>query len=245
MTLDVTWSAAFLAGLLSFLSPCVLPLVPPYLAYLAGTALEAQGGEGEGPARAGRLMPVALAFVLGFATVFIALGATASLIGQMLATHIRTLSVVAGIVVAVVGLHFLGLLRIPLLYREARFSVAGRPASLIGAYLVGLAFGFGWSPCVGPILTTVLMLAADQETAWRGGLMLAVYAAGLGVPFLVVAAFTGPSLALMRRFRRHLGLVEKATGAFLVATGLVLATGTMPAVAQWLLDTFPALGRIG
>jgi cytochrome c-type biogenesis protein len=245
MFLDVNLGGAVLAGLLSFLSPCVLPLVPPYLCYIAGLSLEEIAGEEPVRRASRRVLAAALAFVLGFATVFVALGAGASVIGQALARHVGTLTTLAGIVIIVMGLHFLGLLRIPLLYREARLQVERRPAGLAGAYVVGLAFAFGWTPCVGPVLTAILMVAGAEDTAGRGALLLASYALGIGIPFLLAAAFARPFLAWMRGFRRHLGTVEKAMGALLVVTGVLFLTDTMPTLAYWLLDAFPALGRIG
>ncbi|MEJ1161995.1 cytochrome c biogenesis CcdA family protein [Prosthecomicrobium sp. N25] len=245
MDFDVSLPAAFAAGLASFLSPCVLPLVPPYLCFLAGMGMEQlAGSEREGTARL-RLLTVAVAFVLGFGTVFVALGATASQVGRLLAEHLRLLTILSGVAVGVMGLHFLGVLRIGLLHREARLQVDRRPAGLAGAYLVGLAFGFGWTPCVGPVLTTILLVAAQSDGAAKGAGLLAVYAAGIGLPFMAAAAFAGPFLRLAGRFRRYLGVVEKATGGVLVVTGLLFVTGSMPTVGQWLLDTFPALGRIG
>ncbi|MDQ4059858.1 MAG: cytochrome c biogenesis protein CcdA [Pseudomonadota bacterium] len=245
MPFDVSLGAAVLAGLLSFLSPCVLPLVPPYLCYIAGLSLEeiADAGPERGASR--RVLAASLAFVLGFATIFVALGASASVVGQALSKHAGTLTTLAGIVIILMGLHFLGLLRIPLLYREARLRVERRPAGLVGAYVVGLAFAFGWTPCVGPVLTAILMVAGAEDTAGRGALLLALYALGIGIPFLLAAAFAQPFLAWMRGFRRHLGTVEKAMGALLVVTGVLFLTNAMPTLSYWLLDAFPALGRIG
>lgn len=245
MLFDVSLPGAFLAGLASFLSPCVLPLVPPYLCFLAGMGMEQLAGSTEDAPARRRLVLLAGAFVLGFGTIFVGLGATASGIGRLLAEHLQVLTIVAGIAVAVMGLHFLGVFRIGLLYREARVQVARAPTGPLGAYLVGLAFGFGWTPCVGPVLTTILMVAAQADDAAKGAGLLAVYAAGMGLPFLIAAAFAGAFMRTVRRFRRHIGLVEKGTGVVLVATGVLFATGSMPIVGQWLIDTIPALGRIG
>lgn len=244
---DISIAGAFMAGLLSFLSPCVLPLVPPYLCFLAGVGIgELSGSSGQLEARQSRrIVMMAGAFVLGFTTVFVALGATASTIGAVVTAYFETLSIIAGALILVMGLHFLGWLRIPLLYREARFQTERKPASMVGAYLVGLAFAFGWTPCVGPVLATVLMVAGAEGTAARGATLLAAYSLGIGVPFLLAAVFAGPFLNLMARFRRHMPVVEKAMGAALVVTGLLFMTGTMPVLAGWLLQTFPALGTIG
>jgi cytochrome c-type biogenesis protein len=242
---DISIAGAFMAGLLSFLSPCVLPLVPPYLCFLAGVGIgELSGSSGRLEARQSRrIVMMAGAFVLGFTTVFVAL--TASTIGAVVTAYFETLSIIAGALILIMGLHFLGWLRIPLLYREARFQTERKPASMIGAYLVGLAFAFGWTPCVGPVLATVLMVAGAEGTVARGATLLAAYSLGIGVPFLLAAVFAGPFLNLMARFRRHMPVVEKTMGAALVVTGLLFMTGTMPVLAGWLLQTFPALGTIG
>jgi len=149
---------------------------------------------------------------------------------------------VAGTVILVLGLHFLGVLRIPLLYRQARIEVTRQPATLAGAYIVGLAFAFGWTLCVGPVLAAILFTAGAQETAGEGALLLAAYSFGIGAPFVLAAFFVGPFMALMHRFRRHMGLVEKIMGAFLVLTGLLFITNSMPVIAYWMLEFMPVLG---
>jgi len=242
MGLDVTYWGAALAGLLSFISPCILPIVPPYLCFLAGMSLEelTEGAAADGVRR--RAVLSALAFALGFATVFVALGASASLVGQALSRHFDTMRYVAGGVILVLGLHFLGVVRIPLLFRQARVEVERRPAGLAGAYLVGLAFAFGWTPCVGPVLAAILFTAGAQETAGEGALLLATYALGIGAPFVAAAFFVQPFMRLMRRFRRYMGAVEKAMGAFLVVTGVLFITNAMPIIANWMLEYVPTLG---
>lgn len=241
--LDVTLGGAVLAGLISFFSPCVLPIAPPYLAWLAGLSIDQMRAGGAASTR--RLVLIALAFVLGFSTVFIALGAGASLIGQTIARHIDTLSMVAGAVILAMGLHFLGVLRIGLLYREARVAVQTKPAGLLGAYVMGLAFAFGWTPCVGPVLAAILFMAGSDGSAARGALLLAAYSIGIGVPFLLAAAFAGPFLARAGRMRRWMPLVEKLMGALLVLTGILFMTGGMAWIAQWLIETFPVFATIG
>jgi len=243
--LDVTAGGAFVAGLLSFASPCVLPLVPPYLAYMGGVSIDELGGAGGSARLRGQVLAAALCFVAGFSTVFVALGATASFIGQAVSAHLSLLGYVAGILIVVMGLHFMHVIRIPLMDRTARIGVAQKPASLIGAYVIGLAFGFGWSPCVGPVLTTILLMAGAEESAGQGALLLFVYSLGIGVPFLVAAGFAGAFMRWSARFRTRMQMVEKAMGAFLVAAGLLIFTGQMPTIAYWLIETFPALGRIG
>ncbi|MEM8597047.1 MAG: cytochrome c biogenesis CcdA family protein [Pseudomonadota bacterium] len=243
MEFDIGHAGAALAGLMSFASPCVLPIVPPYLCFLAGVSLEELSGEGERRAGADRrVILAAFFFALGFATVFVALGATASSIGQAVSRHFDTLRWIAGGVILTMGLHFLGFLRIPLLYREARLEVERRPATLAGSYLVGLAFGFGWTPCVGPVLAAILFTAAGRETALDGALLLGAYAAGMGLPFVLAAGFVRPFMALMRRARRHLGLVERAMGGVLVLTGVLFMTNSIADIATWMLDYVPAMG---
>ncbi|MEI2386768.1 cytochrome c biogenesis protein CcdA [Breoghania sp. JC706] len=243
--LDVSFSAAFLAGLLSFVSPCVLPIVPPYLCYLAGISFEELSGEKPAPGTARRIVWAAVFFVAGFATVFVALGATASVIGQTVARYFDTMAIVAGIIIAVMGLHFLGVFRIGLLYREARVNVAKKPAGLVGAYVMGLAFAFGWTPCVGPVLAAILFIAGSTATAAKGAALLGVYAAGIGLPFILAAAFAGRFLGLATGLRRHMALIEKAMGGLLVLTGVLFMTGQMSAIAQWLLETFPVFTQVG
>ena len=238
---------AFLAGIVSFLSPCVLPLAPPYLAYLGGTTLDQiDNSRAEvDPRVARRVFVSAVFFVLGLATVFIALGMGASAFGQALIRHKVLLSQISGGVIIVLGLHFLHVLRIPFLNREARFEGPQQAGSFGTSYVIGLAFAFGWTPCIGPILGAILSLAAQEETLMSGTTLLAVYAAGLGVPFLVAAAFIGPFLSWAKRFRRHMGLVEKIMGALLIVVGAMMITGDFERFAYFLLDTFPALATIG
>lgn len=233
-----------LAGLVSFLSPCVLPLVPPYLGYLGGTTVSQASADSMDAAVWRRVVLGSICFVLGFTTVFVSLGAGASVLGQVIQAHKDQLAIAAGIVIVVFGLHFLGLLRIPLLYSQARFETKFESASLLGAYLIGLAFAFGWTPCVGPILATVLALAANQGSLGTGVTLLFVYSLGLGIPFVLAAVAIRPFLSFMRRFKAHLGTVEKGMGALLIVTGLMFMTGSMNSVGQWMLDTFPGLASI-
>lgn len=234
-----------LAGLVSFLSPCVLPLVPPYLGYLGGTTIsQASVADGIDVRTWRRVVAGSLFFVLGFTTVFTSLGAGASALGQFIQTYKGELSMVAGGVIILFGLHFLGVLRIPLLYRQARYQADAPGASYLGAYLIGLAFAFGWTPCIGPVLATVLALAASEQSLGAGVGLLLVYSLGLGVPFVLAAVAIRPFLAFSQRFRHHLGLVEKAMGVLLVITGLLFLTGSMNWLGQWMIETFPVLARI-
>ncbi|MDF1608956.1 cytochrome c biogenesis CcdA family protein [Hoeflea sp. YIM 152468] len=245
---DIPLFTVLLAGALSFLSPCVLPLVPPYLCYMAGVSVEDfRGAAADKTTRDTRraVFGASVVFTLGFATVFVALGAGASSIGGALRQHIDLLAKVGGIVIILMGLHFLGAFRIGLLAREARFAGSGKPATLSGAYLMGLAFAFGWTPCIGPVLGAVLGVAAGRETVGDGAVLLAAYSLGLAVPFWIAALFSERFMRFTQTFRHHLGTVEKITGALLVLTGLLFLTGGMATMAYWLLETFPALGAIG
>ncbi|WP_054308737.1 cytochrome c biogenesis CcdA family protein [Mesorhizobium sp. 1M-11] len=248
MALDVGYVSAIGAGAISFLSPCVLPLVPPYLCYMAGVSVEDFRGNASVAAKAGArgaLIAASIAFVLGFSTVFVALGAGASTIGRLLRVYQEPLAMIAGALIILMGLNFLGILRIPLLSREARFQSQGKPASALAAYVMGLAFAFGWTPCIGPVLGPILTLAGGRETVSEGALLLAAYSLGLGIPFLIAALFSGAFMRFLSKFRVHLGRVEKVIGALLVVAGVFFLTGGVQVMAYWLLENFPALGRLG
>jgi cytochrome c-type biogenesis protein len=241
---DVSLLAALLAGLVSFLSPCVLPLVPPYLVYLAGTSLERLAGAEPQPRVRRDTALAALLFVCGFSTVFVALGASASVIGAVIRAYSATLSIIAGVVIIVMGLHFLGILRIDLLLRQKRMEMV-KPVGLWGAYVMGVAFAFGWTPCIGPILAAILAVAASEQTVAKGAGLLAVYSLGLGIPFMLAAFAVEPFAAFLTRFRRHLAMVERVMGGLLVLTGIAFLTGFVSQASFWLLELFPALGSIG
>lgn len=234
-----------LAGLVSFLSPCVLPLVPPYLGYLGGMTIEQMTDEkGLDKAAWRRVVLAAVCFVLGFSTVFIGLGAGASAFGQVIQTYKNELSMLAGLLIFIFGLHFLGILRIPLLYQEARYHTDMQGASYLGSYLIGLAFAFGWTPCIGPILATVLTVAANEASLTTGVKLLAAYSLGLGIPFIMAAVAIGPFMGFMRRFRRHMGRVEQVMGAVLVVTGLLFAGEALGYVREGLVRLVPGLGPV-
>ncbi|MBV2360695.1 cytochrome c biogenesis protein CcdA [Thalassococcus sp. CAU 1522] len=232
---------ALLAGFLSFLSPCVLPIVPPYLAFMSGMSMSdvASGQDRR------RVVTAALFFVMGLSTVFIFLGFTASWIGMLFLQNQVLLSRVAGVVVIVFGLHFLGVFRIGFLDREARMEAGDSGGSAFGAYVLGLAFAFGWTPCIGPILGAILSMAASEASVARGTALLAVYAVGLGIPFLLAAIFLTRAMGLMNRIKRHMAVIEKVMGLLLVAVGVALLTGAFSALAFWLLETFPLLATVG
>jgi cytochrome c-type biogenesis protein len=241
---DVTILAALIAGVVSFLSPCVLPLVPPYLVYLAGTSLERLAdAEPEKRVRRETILAAVL-FVAGFSTVFVALGASASVIGALLRYYSHELGIVAGLAIIVMGLHFLGITPIGFLYRQARLEVP-KPVGLWGAYVMGLAFAFGWTPCIGPILAAILAVAASKATVANGAGLLAVYSLGLGVPFLLAAFAVEPFAAFLARFRSHLAHVERVMGGLLVLTGIAFLSGFFTQLNAWLIETFPVLQSIG
>jgi cytochrome c-type biogenesis protein len=243
-------AAALAAGVLSFLSPCVLPLVPPYLVYLAGASIERLAGkEPERLVRGDAVLAAAL-FVAGFSTIFVALGATASAVGRLLHAWSNELSIVAGVAIIIMGLHFLGVIRLAVLMLERRAPMS-RPVGLWGAYVMGLAFAFGWTPCIGPVLSTILGVAASKETVAEGAGLLAVYSAGLGVPFIAAALFVEPVTALLSRFKRHMAIIEMAMGGLLVLTGIAFIAASVTTfnfftwLGTYLIEWFPALGQIG
>jgi cytochrome c-type biogenesis protein len=244
--MSVTYFGALIAGLLSFLSPCVLPLVPPYLCFLGGTTFDQLTGEDETPSHVYTTVVMSsVAFVLGFTTVFVTLGATASFAGQLIAENLPLLSKIAGIIIIVAGLHFLGVIHIPILHREARYHADARPAGLAGAYVIGLAFAFGWTPCIGPVLAAILAMAAGQDSLSQGVSLLLVYSLGLGIPFIAAAVAIRPFLRMLQRYRKHLATMEKVLGAFLVLTGILFLTDSMTLIAGWILQAFPVLATIG
>ncbi len=239
--IDVTVIGAAIAGLLSFLSPCILPIVPFYLSYMAGVSINQV--EADGTLTAGvRLRAVlsALFFAAGVITIFMALGATASAFGNLMRDWFGVLRWLAAAIILIMGLHFLGVIRIGLLYRQFR-AEPGDSSNLgfVGAYVIGLAFAFGWTPCVGPVLAAILFTAASTESATHGALLLLSYGIGMTAPFILAALFVGPFIRWMQRFRKHLAVVEKVMGLFLVIFALLIATSTINYIAQWLLNLAP------
>jgi cytochrome c-type biogenesis protein len=241
---DVSLIAAFGAGVLSFISPCVLPLVPGYLSFISGVSLDqmrtAPAGSAPVPGIAGgQVFLASLAFVCGFSVVFIALGATASTIGTALLERLSLLGKIAGILLILFGLHTMGLLKIRWLYAEKRFQSSSKPAGLFGAFVVGLAFAFGWTPCIGPILATILALAADEGTLQRGILLLAVYSLGLGIPFLATSLAVNKFFAAFARIRPHYKLIETTAGLLMVIVGVLIFTNRFTIIVQALQPYLP------
>ncbi len=257
MDLNVPLGAALLAGVVSFLSPCVLPLVPPYLCFITGASLEDLIDNSARPnEERRRTLLAALMFVLGFSTVFIALGASASWIGSLLRAELgrsvevlgfsfNPITAVAGLIIILMGLHFLGLFRFLWLSREVRYHHASHPGGFAGAYVIGLAFAFGWTPCIGPVLGTILSVAASEQDVLRGAGLLAVYSAGLGIPFMLAAAGVGTFMGFMKGFRKHLRRVEQAMGLLLVLSGVMFITGGVQTASYWLIEQFPWLLSLG
>jgi cytochrome c-type biogenesis protein len=242
MALDIGWGAALVAGVFSFLSPCVLPLVPPYLVFISGVSLDDLK---KGTSSNRQVLLASLAFVLGFTTVFVGLGATASYVGQILRNELPLLAKIAGVFIIIMGLNFLGVFKLGFLSQEKRYQQESKPVGLLGAYAIGLAFAFGWTPCIGPVLAAILSIAASTESVTKGAALLAVYSLGLGIPFLIAAASINVFMQFFARFKSKLGLVEKAMGALLVVAGVMFLTGWMQAFSFWLIENFPILQSIG
>ena len=233
---------AFAAGVISFLSPCVLPLVPGYVSFVAGSSLE-EMRDAERPRY--QSLPLALTFVLGFSTVFVALGMSASALGNLLLSYRYELGIVAGVVVILFGLHMLGLTPLRLMNQDARFHLDMPGGRALSAFLLGFAFAFGWTPCIGPVLGAILTLGASTADIGKGAFLLAVYSAGLGLPFLLAALFTGTLLSRLRSLGRVGRNLQMGAGGLLLAMGLLMVTGQLEVIAYWLLETFPALAAIG
>ena len=239
---EVSLFAAFLAGVLSFISPCVLPLIPGYLSFVSGVTLDEMRGTGAIVASASarrRAVLMSVAFVLGFSIVFISLGASATAIGALLMEHLSLLGKVAGVIIILFGLHMTGVLRIGWLYSEKRIQTGKKPAGFFGAVLVGIAFAFGWTPCIGPILSAILFVAAAQETVGQGVQLLAVYSAGLGVPFIATSLAINKFLAASARIRKHYHTIEVVSGILMVMVGVLIFTGRFTIIAQYLTPYFP------
>jgi len=246
--IEVTFAGALIAGLLSFLSPCVLPLVPAYLSYISGVSVnELRQHDGGATASSVRrhALGQSLWFIAGFSLVFIALGASASLLGQWLLMHMAMLAKFAGAIIIVFGLHYTGIIRIPLLMMEARFDTGGINAKHgVGALVLGAAFAFGWTPCIGPILGAILAVAGAQAEMMHGILLLATYSLGLGIPFLLAALATDSFLRWAQHFKAHFGMIEKMSGILLILVGTLIFLGSFSIISSWIIEWFPALADI-
>jgi cytochrome c-type biogenesis protein len=242
---DVSLIAAFVAGVLSFISPCVLPLVPGYLSFISGVSLESMRsapGDTAAPAPPGlgrQVFFASLAFVFGFSVVFIALGAAASTLGAALLEWRNVMGKIAGVLLVIFGLHTMGLLKVSWLYQEKRIQTNAKPAGLVGAFVVGLAFAFGWTPCIGPILGTILALAADEGNLQRGVVLLSVYSLGLGVPFLLTSLMVNQFFKAFAKIRRHYKLIEITAGVLMVTVGVLIFTNRFTIITQYLTPYLP------
>jgi len=251
---NVSLFAAFIAGVLSFISPCVLPLIPGYLSFISGVSLdEMRGGTpvaavaGGGtvavaalaPAVQRRVIVTSLFFILGFSLVFVSLGASATFLGSFLMERLTILGKIAGVVIIIFGLHTMGVLKIGWLYREKRFQASNRPTTMFGATLVGIAFAFGWTPCIGPILAAILTVAAGEETVGEGIRLLAVYSAGLAIPFLMTSMAINSFFTAFAKIRRHYQTIEIVSGVLMVIVGILIFTNRFTIIAQWLTPYLP------
>ncbi len=247
MAFDISIGGAFFAGLLSFLSPCILPIVPFYLSYLAGASInELSSGGDIDPQIRKKAFISSLFFAAGIILVFVGLGATATMFGQLVREYFNVLRWFAAAIIILMGLHFLGILRIGLLYRQLRLDTEmPKKLSYAGSFVIGLAFAFGWTPCVGPVLAAILFTAAGQEAAQEGAMLLFFYGLGMTLPFVIAALFTKNFLNWAQRFRKHLGLVEKLMGLFLIIFGVLIATNSVSIIAQWMLENIPWFSAIG
>jgi len=243
--LAIGYASAFGAGLASFISPCVLPLVPAYLSFLAGVSYERAV---EPELHAGvqrRLLIAAVAFVFGFVVVFVSFGASATLIGRVLTEQGALLARISGVLLIALGLVQLGFLRLGAMQRDIRFHPRTLPVGPAGAFVMGLAFAFGWTPCVGPILAAILTIAANERSVTQGVVLLAFYGAGIGIPFIAAALAFAPFTRLLSHLRERMRIVEASVGALMVATGALIFTGNLANVGGWLMQTFPAFSRVG
>ena len=244
--LEISLAGALAAGLLSFFTPCVLPMVPFYLSYMGGMSMAELRGDGEiAPGAQRRLLMSSVFFALGVTSVFMLLGMGATALGQVFGQYLDSLSYVAAAILVVFGLHFLGVIRVPFLYREARMESSAEPSTIIGAYLMGLAFGFGWTPCVGPALASILMIASGFGDIWKGALLLFIYGLGMTAPFIIAAFFAKPFLAWVQRHRAAFQWVEKGMGVMLIVFAVLIATGAVNLIANAMIQWFPAFSTIG
>jgi cytochrome c-type biogenesis protein len=230
---NVSAFAAFSAGLISFLSPCVLPLVPGYISMISGFSLDQLKTKENDTSLFRIVLMNSIMFIVGFSITFILLGASASWIGQILASRMSLLRQLAGLVLIVFGIHLTGLFKINFLYRDKRFHNVEKPRGLLGALVLGLAFAFGWTPCIGPILAGILTIASTKENVTEGMFLLAVYSAGLGIPFLLTSIALNRFLGFYGRFKKHFHAVEVVSGALVIAIGVLIMTGSLTRLATY------------
>lgn len=236
---------ALLFGLLSFVSPCVLPIVPGYLSFISGISYEEMQQSDSRARVRNRVLLTSLLFVLGFSTVFIALGASATALGQFLHEQKNIISKVAGVVIIILGLHMTGIVKIPFLNYEKRFQSSGKQIGLLGAYVIGLAFAFGWTPCIGPILSGILLIASQQDTILKGVILLTAYSLGLGIPFLLAGLSLSVFFNVFNKFKRHLHTVEVVGGVLLIGVGALIMTNYLTIISGYLAKWFPFLNELG
>jgi cytochrome c-type biogenesis protein len=240
MTQEVTLLAAFAAGFLSFVSPCVLPLIPGYISFVSGVSVEEMRSDAAtATASRGQVFLTSLAFVIGFSLVFVALGASASAVGKFLVSRLPLLSKIAGALLIVFGLHTMGAFRLAFLDQEKRVHAQRKPAGALGAILVGIAFAFGWTPCIGPILGGILAIAGSKNTIREGVTLLAVYSAGLGIPFLITSLAINQFFSAAKRIRKYYHAIELTSGALLIAIGVLIITGEMTIITRYLTPYLP------
>ena len=242
---QVSIFAALTAGIISFISPCVLPLVPAYISFISGVSLDdLQKGEDRKRIMLRVSSRMGL-FILGFSIVFILLGASATFVGQFLLEQLRLLSKVAGVLIVIFGLHLLGVFRLRFLNYEKRFQVGGKTLGGFSILLLGMAFAFGWTPCIGPILAGILALAATQETIGQGILLLGVYSLGLGVPFFLTGLATSTFLGVFSWFKRHFRTIEIVSGVFLIVLGVMIYFDMFARLSGYLIRWFPFISTVG
>lgn len=240
---EVSWITAFAAGFLSFISPCVLPIVPGYLSFISGVSIEQMKEKQSASIR--RVFISSLFFVMGFSVVFIALGASATAVSAFLRDYMQIIAKVAGVLIIILGIHFIGLYKIKWLNYEKRFQVRSEKMSLLGSFAMGFAFAFGWTPCIGPILAGILAIAATEETVWRGILLLVFYSAGLAIPFLVTSLAFNLFVSFSGVIKRYFRIVEIVGGVFLLVVGVMIFTGSLGYLSSLFSKWFPFLDSVG
>ena len=242
--IEISYLYVVLAGLLSFLSPCVLPIVPGYLCFMAGTSLDKfQLDEGDEIKK--KVFSFSLSFVLGFSTVFVILGASATLLSSIVYEYLDFLRIVGGIIIIIFGIHFMQIVQIPFLNREMRYQIESYRPGLVGSYVIGLSFAFGWTPCIGPILGSVLSIAASSETVTYGIVLLMLYSAGLGIPFLIAAYAINGFMKFLSRIRNYIRVIEIFTGLLLILFGILILTNRIQELAFFFIKYFPFLAQFG